>query len=235
MSLKLKEQLNNKKKLFFPVIHCVSGDCIDHSLKVAYEASADGVIFIDQGDLSAREIIEDIIPYTRKNYNDLFIGLNILGDHWTALEAQPDIVWTDSSGILNPKVQNFPVLPPSKYRGDSLWFGGVAFKYQYPIIKKEDWQSLATEAAKHMDVVMTSGNETGCPIDPEKAMTFRKGLGEYPLGVASGVAIENVKLILPYVDVFFVASSIEKSFGTLDLEKTKKLSSLIHYYNHDEK
>ena len=225
----IKQKLEQKKKLFIPVIHCLSRESIKHSVSVAHQSSVDGVVFIDQGNVHAETIIKEIIPEVRRLYPKLPVGLNILGNCMAALNAKPDFIWTDQSGIGLTDSDTFPLLPKNR---DSLWFGGVAFKYQKQV-PKEHWHLLASRAKEYMDVVVTSGDGTGVAIEPDKAKSFKEALTtNYPLGVASGVTTENVNQILNYVDVFIVASSIEKTFGFLDLEKTKLLSDLIHYYNH---
>ena len=61
-----------------------------------------------------------------------------------------------------------------------------------------------------VDGVIVTGPKTGIPCDPETARRARLAIGPgYPLGVASGVTPENVGQILPWVDFYLVASSLQ--------------------------
>ena len=60
-----------------------------------------------------------------------------------------------------------------------------------------------------VDIVTTSGPGTDRPASIEKIKAIRQAIGEKPLGLASGVSIENIDNLKPYVDDVLVSSSIE--------------------------
>jgi predicted TIM-barrel enzyme len=115
---------------------------------------------------------------------------------------------------------------------NGLYFGGVAFKYQRPVLE-ENLPKAAQCAVSCMDVIMTSGPGTGMQSDVQKVQLMKEGAGEHPLGLASGVSPENISTFLPYVDVYLVASGIETSrySGILIPERTQSLSEAIHSYH----
>eukprot|EP00947_MAST-08B_sp_MAST-8B-sp1_P004172 g4172.t1 len=59
-------------------------------------------------------------------------------------------------------------------------------------------------------VLCTSGPGTGSPFEADRAKLYRACVGEdVAIAVASGVTAENVEELLPYVDVFMVATGVE--------------------------
>ena len=52
-------------------------------------------------------------------------------------------------------------------------------------------------------------------------------IGDYPLGVASGVSAENVKTLLPYIDYALVNSSIADKNHRVIGEKVKALRAAM--------
>jgi predicted TIM-barrel enzyme len=74
-----------------------------------------------------------------------------------------------------------------------------------------------------MDVVTTSGDGTGIAADIKKVSDMKSYIKDTPLGIASGITIENVDQYLPYVDAFLVATGISKTFTELDADKVKSL------------
>jgi predicted TIM-barrel enzyme len=73
-----------------------------------------------------------------------------------------------------------------------------------------------------MDVITTSGSDTGVAADITKIHLLRQGARSHPIALASGVSPESVEQYLPYVDAFMMASEIEtaKYSGMLVPERT---------------
>lgn len=79
-------------------------------------------------------------------------------------------------------------------------------------------RASAALAALGDDIVCcTSGDGTGVPLAPERAAMYRAAVAG-PIAVASGVTVDNVASILPFVDVFMVATGIEVLSGNAELQ-----------------
>ena len=227
------------KKKFYPVIHSIDPfrqNGINHALqntRIAIENGADGVFLI--GHRMRFTQLTYLYDHVRKQFPDTWIGINFLDlgarKIWAGLEAvakrcvNVNALWIDTlpEYRLNipPKIQIF---------------GGVAFKYIDPNLSGDALATACIEARRCVDVATTSGEETGSPPSIQKLATIRAALrGGMPVAVASGVSEENVSTLLPYVDMFLVASSIcEKKcidgqvLDVLIPEKTRTLAGLIH-------
>ena len=95
-----------------------------------------------------------------------------------------------------------------------------------------------------VDVVTTSGTQTGYAPDVEKVAVMRRALDERALAlssgglpgseegnalaIASGVTPVNIEVFLPYVDAYLVATGIEDRFGVFDPKRVRDLAAAIH-------
>ncbi|MEM7423752.1 MAG: hypothetical protein AAF334_08500, partial [Pseudomonadota bacterium] len=107
-----------------------------------------------------------------------------------------------------------------------LYFGGTAFKKQRPV-DPADYQIAAAQAALRMDVVTTSGVATGAAAEAGKIDSFRSGVGDAPLAIASGITPDNA-MIYGAADCFMVATGInhEDSFYDIDPARLRALLSV---------
>ena len=227
-------------KKFFPVIHCVplEDGGIGHALantKVAMQNNADGVFLIGH-----RMVYDDlcyIYEHVRKQHPELWIGINFLD---VSIHQQPNTMLD-----LVKKCEGLNALWTDMMPLDSTWkeqldvsiFSGVAFKYIDSQQSGAALESACQNAKRFCDIATTSGDKTGSPPDVQKLEAIKKYLdGKIPLAVASGVSEENVKKLLPYVDIFLVASSIceaSKSLGGHEYlipGRVKALAWKIHQY-----
>ena len=201
---------------------------------VAFESGADGVFLINQGVSQAETVA--LVGAVKHKFPQAWVGLNLLsvslcgvleksyGSEWTI----PDGIWTD--GTDTGEMEAFAVKKKGCGWG-GLVFGGVAFKYQKEVPRLNQGEFAVHAAESGVDVVTTSGPETGVAADLDKVLRFRAALQNRPLALASGITCENVEQYLPYVDAYLVATGIETSFGVLDPVRTKRLSELIHEYS----
>ena len=105
-----------------------------------------------------------------------------------------------------------------------LYFGGTAFKKQR-MIDQKDYLKSAVIASRWMDVVTTSGVATGQEAGSEKVDTFRAGVEDNALALASGVTPENVHLYADSVDAILVATGInaQGDFYNIDQSRLRRL------------
>lgn len=236
--LKFNEVFKNKK-VFLPVIHCISENQVQEQYRIAKSNGADGVFLIDQGGLPVDKIL-DLLDFFCKEDEEFFCGINLLENsslewnirfhklHKELLGIKTNGIWIDNCGI------NLNDFNQSAHNANSLLnfrqliFGGIAFKYQ-PEVSPFDWEYVG-HLAKHykIDVPTTSGDKTGEPPSLNKIDDIKNSIGNLPLAIASGIDSENVKRYLPYVDAFIVASSIEKYFGHFDDVEVSRLEKIIH-------
>lgn len=231
------EQVFGIPRVLLPVIHSIGPDEALASIGVAHSAGIRGVFLIDQG-TSEDEVI-DLILATHTRYPDLWIGINLLARSPSEMLVRGlescggrlDGIWCDNAGIdgENASFGMAQELLETRRRLDwnGLYFGGVAFKYQRPILF-DDLARISAAAASLMDVVCTSGPGTGVAADLKKVIAMNDAIGpDGVLALASGVTQDNVADYLPYVCAYLVASGIEKEFGVLDASKVSTLRVLI--------
>lgn len=215
-------------RLFIPVIHHAgAAECLE-SIRTAKRAGADGVCLIDQG-ISWQEACSSI-PAIRRRFPSLPIGLNLLnapskdgrtGQRWAVDHA--DFHWTDHRS-------------PFAINLTAPWFGGVAFKTEGPVHPRDYIKHVSEAIFNEVTVAVTSGPGTGHAAPVEKVRAIRQCLNsEAPrrdaapiLGLASGVTVDNAADYLAWVDVWLVASGIERAFGVLDPDRAERLAAIIH-------
>jgi hypothetical protein len=228
----------NEKK-FYPVIHCVATGKggIDHAfdnVRTAVRNGADGVFLI--GHAVHHSELCQIYDSVRRQFPALWIGINFLDiaasnnwiDLFSAARACAGLngLWLDrlpdSRLNISPGVQIF---------------GGVAFKYIDPHASGQALVIACEKAVQNVDVATTSGDKTGSAPDQGKVESIKIHLaGRIPLAVASGVSAQNAAGLLPFVDIFLVASSlIERDANRggheyLVPEKVRELADIVHSY-----
>ena len=230
---KLKQQFS-RKHVFLPVIHAVTAEQALRNTKIASASGADGVFIINH-EIDGQRPLEfhallAIRAQIAATLPDFWIGVNCLdltaAEVFTAVDNSVPGVWTDNAHIDDADRDLLAArMVDEKRQGYSgLYFGGVAFKYQAPVA---DEAVTARRAQAHMDVVTTSGAATGSPADMAKIHRMKTALGDFPLGIASGITPENVSAYLPYVSCFLVATGISRSFTELDPARVRLLADLI--------
>lgn len=211
------------------VIHVIDKNQALQNTHLAFEAGCDGIFLINHDTAS--------VPYFKllliqreihANFPDKWIGINCLdlqpAEAIGLVSGEVSGIWTDNALIderLDVQKEAEDILQSRIENGwFGLYFGGVAFKYQRPVI---DLEKVTLLAKKYVDVVTTSGPATGKSADIEKIKAMKSALGNYPLAIASGITPENVTDYLPFTDCFLVATGISKSFTELDPVLVKRL------------
>lgn len=217
-----------RSKIFLPVIHVVNKEQTLQNVTIAIEAQADGIFLINHN-IHAGELVS-VFRAVKNNFPDLWIGINFLDLYRedsaaTTINIGADGLWTDDAGVYEG-MTNAPISRDrllGQWKG--LYFGGVAFKYQK---KVDDVASVAKLAIDAVDAITTSGTRTGTAPNVDKISSMREAIGNFPMAIASGITVENVKKFLPYNDCFLVATGISFNHTELDPKKTQLLSSSIH-------
>jgi len=220
-----------------PVIHAQDDEQIDRNIETVVRCGAQGVFLINH-DFDV-ELFLPLIERCRQAHPLLWLGVNFLGV--TGRDAFPvladlesrglpiDAYWADDACIDEQHESQSQAEGINTIREESGWsgiyFGGTAFKKQR-VIDPADYFVSGQIAAQWMDVVTTSGVATGAAAEIGKIQTFRQGVGDSTLAVASGITPENVHGYAPYVDAILVATGINLPEDFYNIDRTK-LSRLI--------
>jgi uncharacterized protein len=148
---------------------------------------------------------------------------------------QIDAYWADDACMDEREPVQTEAEAISSIRTESGWqgmyFGGVCFKKQRPVDPALNEYS-ARLARPFMDVVTTSGVATGHATEMTKITDFRRGLGDAPLAIASGVTPDNAADYVADVDCFLVATGINHTndFYNIDPARLAALLDLCRDY-----
>ena len=221
-----------------PVIHVRDAAQACRNAAVAIEAGAQGVFLINH-DFAHEELVP-ILREVRARIPSLWLGVNFLAV--TGRDAFPvlgrlqaegveiDAYWADDARIDEraPEEGQAEAVEIAAAREASGWaglyFGGTAFKKQRPV-EPSDHETAARTASAWMDAVTTSGVATGKAADRAKIAAFRRGCGDSPLALASGVTPENAADYASEVDAMLVATGINRpgDFYEIDPVRLRRL------------
>ncbi len=221
-----------------PVIHVRDTVQACRNASVAIEAGAQGVFLINHD--FPREELVPILGEVRARFPSLWLGVNFLAV--TGRDAFPvlgrlqaegveiDAYWADDARIderaaTDGQIEAAAIAAAREESGwTGLYFGGTAFKKQRPVAPA-DHETAARTAAGWMDAVTTSGVATGRAADRAKIAAFRRGCGDAPLALASGVTPENAAGYAPEVDAMLVATGVNRpgDFYEIDPARLRRL------------
>ena len=246
--------------------------------RVALSNGADGLFLIPAMAGLATDVVRDVYERVRGDVGaDVFIGVNLMSNEAAAKDGPPpgaNGLWTDTGVDLEGVSDQARAISEQAIgnAGDEgavpwLWFVGFLFKGKARTFiegstsaEREQATGAALEQLRGLGpppgrvVLCTSGPGTGSPLELERAKLYRKLAGEDAvIAVASGVTVENVDEILPFVDVFMVATGVEAEpddpqviafykeagipcakVGYLDPHRVAALSQKIHQGDRDE-
>jgi len=219
-----------RKNTFLAVIHVESIEQALRNVGIAEEGGADGVFLINHN-IQHPQLI-DCYLMVRKQFPTFWTGVNCLDLGRQALGYIPrntQGLWTDSAGMFenghNPwaAAEDFS-RRRKEVRWDGIYFGGVAFKGQAPVT---DVAAAALFAVPFVDVITTSGKQTGMVAEIEKIRKMKAAIGDHPLAIASGITPENVAKYMPHADCFLVATGISYSFFELNPYLVRDLEDAV--------
>lgn len=228
------------RRVLLPVIHYLGHGPAMQSIGASVRAGADGVFLINQGTFQGDEgiALERLRDEARREHPNLWVGVNLLGTAPEAWEGY-DGTWADNAyphgAAERPAyLDGMERWRQVQSRPGYLYLGGVAFKYQ-PRVPQIELSALTMKASRELDVIVTSGERTGSPPTREKIRTMRESAelmaspgGATPIGIASGIAADNVRAFLDDARVFLVASSIETRFGVIDYDLAARLRDALN-------
>jgi uncharacterized protein len=202
-------------------------------VEASLEGGADAVVLINEW--CSLEELERTLAAVRRRYPQAPLGVNYLGH-----EAEPygyrdsfrlarehglKVVWTDFSGVdlieEKPPVDLHAI--EAERPAETFYCSGIHMKYSKLRNPAKTIEQSALQAMGWVDGVIVTGPKTGVPCDPAVARRARTVLGDYPLGVASGVTPENVQEIRELMDFFLVASSLQDAGKRIVRSKVEAL------------
>lgn len=209
-----------------PVIHVLDTAQTLANLRHVVRAGAAGAFLINH-DFGVAAFLP-ILRAVRAACPDLWLGVNFLGQSGRIafpilgeLGIAIDAYWADDACLDEREPRQAEAVAIAAARAASGWrglyFGGVAFKKQRPVDPAHHALS-AQIAAPYVEIVTTSGLATGQAADLAKIADFRRGLGDRPLALASGITPDNAAQFCAEVDCFLVATGINRpgDFYTID-------------------
>lgn len=214
-----------------PVIHVLETRRTLANVDHVIGAGAAGCFLINH-DFGVAEFLP-ILRAVRAACRSLWIGANflavtgrdafpILGD-LTRNDCAIDAYWADDARIDETGRDPTEAQEIASIRASSGWhglyFGGTAFKKQRPVAP-ENHEAAARGAVPFMDVVTTSGIATGHEADDAKIIDFRRGVGDRPIALASGVTPDNA-IRYRDVDAFLVATGINHPGNFYDIDPAR--------------
>lgn len=229
-----------RKNKLFVVVHATDEEQTLKNANIAFNSGADGIFLINHRRVSTMGL-KHLYLHVREKHPKRWIGLNFLGPdlrYFTEnlksyLPKDAQALWCDTLGYDQRFVRSARVigalnlsLTLSKVAPEAILFGGFDFKYQAPV---KDLSLGVRDLEKIVNVLTTSGVETGSPPSLEKLVTMREAAGPTKdIAVASGMTPENVDPFLEHVDYFLVATGISKSFTLLDPVKVREMADKMH-------
>lgn len=225
-------QTFTKRYTFLAVVHVVNNDikAVNANVAIARDNGADGAFIINHG--VSPDTLLAMVPLVAKKADGFWLGINALGLHPSAafakLPEEAKGVWADNAyiedGDRDQHIADHARRMQERSAYPSLYFGGVAFKYQRQPTSMVD---ACTSAMKYMDVITTSGPGTGRAAQPEKILLMKSIIGDFPLAIASGITPENVADYSRMADCFLVATGVSTTFDKLDPVRVRMLSDKL--------
>lgn len=226
-----------------PVIHVLDRAQALSNVAHVVRLGAPGVFLINH-DFSMDDFLP-ILRDVRHSCPDVWMGVNFLAQSGRIAfpilgrladeGCQLDAYWADDACLDEREALQQEARTIADMRAASGWqglyFGGVCFKKQRPVDPTLNAYS-AQLAVPFMDVVTTSGVATGQATDLTKITDFRRGLGDAPLAIASGVTPDNAAHYVRDVDCFLVATGINHpgDFYNIDPARLAALLDITRDY-----
>ena len=230
----LRKYFKTQGPAILPVIHVLNNEQTHKNVQIAIKEGVAGVFLINH-DFGVDEFLP-IIRHIRSCFPSLWLGVNFLGV--TGLHAfatlaelcetgcEVDGYWADDARIdenraMDDQEEAKAIMDAKADCGwNGLYFGGTAFKKQRPVDEK-DYLAAAELGAGWMDVVTTSGVATGEEAGTAKVATFRQGVGDQALALASGITPWNIHRYVDDLDAVLVATGINHDGDFYHISPTK--------------
>ena len=151
---------------------------------------------------------------------------------WTEVVPGEPFEYEDDDGTYKKAEttgRDFALLEHRKVKADAMHVSGVHMKYTRPL-NGLDFVASMGAALGSVDGINVTGPKTGVRADVERIEKAREAAKGYPVGLASGVSLENVGPVLPFIDYAIVGTSLKEDDDKLrtSLERVWRLRRLMH-------
>lgn len=235
-------KISKNRKQIWPVIYIKKEKTefyLKHDLEIVSTSGCDACVLEMN---STPDLLEKAISFGVQQFPHLKIGVNYLGgsddpygyinSFQIAKRYELPIIWTDFSGVdlieEHPEV-SLHSIEQARYQ-QGFYCSGIHMKYGTLKDQRKSIEQSALQAMGWVDGIIITGKKTGHPTNPEHVRQARTVIGHYPLGIASGLTLENAPLLLPYIDFALVNSSIADNEHHLIMDKVVALTKLFHQY-----
>lgn len=222
---------------------------LEEQCKIAFENGCYGIFLCPAENNITPDNINSIYYNIRKLYPNKFIGINYMNNIENFIHIIPDnisAIWTDK-GIGNyDSMEMINKINEIKNKKKFLYFGGFFHKGNNNNISKMKINKKIKKANLSLDVITTTGESTGIPIDLE-ILKHIKELSNKPIALASGININNINNYNNIIEYAIIGTGIEKdcddiniinfykeamlpdpvNVGYLDKNKIKKIINII--------
>ena len=125
--------------------------------------------------------------------------------------------------------RNFALKTQNDVGPNAMHVAGVHMKYTRPLNDLSFPDAVKT-ALGSVDGINVTGPKTGVLADVKRIEIAHTSAGGYPLGLASGVSVENIAPVIPFIDYAIVGTSLKEDDDKLrtSREKVWQLRSLIN-------
>lgn len=209
-------------------------ECLKREFDAYEQGGIDGVV-VENYFNTYREM-RLALDYLKQLKTDVLIGVNCLRSESMgfelALEYETDFIQTDSVvGHVEPRddetLAAFHKLWSERYHG--LVLGGVRFKKQ-PVLSANSLETDLALAKTRCDAVCVTQDRTGQETSIEKILSFRSGLGDFPLLISAGATPENVRTSLSVADGVIAGSYFKdthEASGTVCVDHVRELVEAV--------
>lgn len=197
-------------------------------------------------------VYERVITAVRERYPNFPLGISALSygpDNLTeglrlAVAYDAVMVWTevvpgepfefeDDDGTYKKAEttgRDFALRVHRATKPDVMHTSGVHMKYTRTLNDLTFPQAMAA-AHGSVDGINVTGVRTGVLADVERIKIAKESAGGYPLGLASGVSVDNVSAVAAYIDYAIVGTSLKKPDDKLhtSMERVIALRSLMSH------
>lgn len=136
---------------------------------------------------------------------------------WCEVVPDEPIEYEDDDGSYKPA----DVIPlqlaldtQARVHPTAIHTAGVHMKYTRPRDGRTFEQAM-TAALGKVDGINITGPKTGELADVERVKTARRIAGDYPMGLASGVGVDNIASVIEYIDYAIVGTSLKEPENAL--------------------
>jgi membrane complex biogenesis BtpA family protein len=116
----------------------------------------------------------------------------------------------------------------SRLHADVLVMADVMVKHAYPL-GAMNIVSVARDTALRggADVLIVSGSETGAPIEVDDVEKVRKALPDFPLASGSGVTADNVRGLIPHLDILIIGTWFKQNGDVKKPVDPKRVAAMV--------